>query len=110
MRSRAARRGEPSSTQIDKSLEKLADETKSEAVPKILGVHDGGITKRRKGGKQMTRRQRLRHEKGLELADRNQDKLQKKLATSRAQSKKIKERAVSCIDKMAHEYPLTLIS
>jgi len=66
-----------------------------------VGSKDGGIRKK-KPVKHMSRQQRLRHEKGLEMADRNLDRLEKKVAISRDKRKKIKERSVSDLFTAKH--------
>lgn len=48
----------------------------------------------------MTRQQRLRHERGIENAERNVDKLETKVAKSHVKGKRVKDRSVSrCVIK-----------
>jgi len=61
--------------------------------PKFLGVHNAGITKKKKT-KAMSRQQRLRQEKGMERADSNSDKLANKIAKSKGRAKAIDLRRV----------------
>ncbi|KAL9096820.1 MAG: hypothetical protein Q9165_000784 [Trypethelium subeluteriae] len=88
LRSRAARRDASPSLDTDKSLKNVEPPVETPQFhANVLGVRDGGITKKTKQNP-MSRQQRLRHQKGLERADRNVDKLDKKLATSVQKRKK----------------------
>ncbi|CAG5181050.1 uncharacterized protein ALTATR162_LOCUS9568 [Alternaria atra] len=99
--SRAARRAASPSLNLDKSAQKPANTTRdsaspsrpSQANPHALKAKDAGIQKRQKKDTKMTRAQRLRYQKGLERAEENMDKLEKKRAKSVGKSKKIVERA-----------------
>lgn len=90
--SRAARRAASPSLDLDKSITSI--KAPVEDKPKFLGAQNGGISKKKKA-KPMTRQQRLRHERGLERADANLSKLEKKVANSKDRNKKVKARAVS---------------
>ncbi|KAL1797920.1 hypothetical protein ACET3X_004526 [Alternaria dauci] len=99
--SRAARRAASPSLNLDKSAQKPANTTRdsaspsrpSQANPHALKAKDAGIQKKQKKDTKMTRAQRLRYQKGLERAEENMDKLEKKRAKSVGKSKKIIERA-----------------
>ncbi|CAN9198923.1 hypothetical protein CUC08_Gglean001460 [Alternaria sp. MG1] len=99
--SRAARRAASPSLNLDKSAQKPANTTRdsaspsrpSQANPHALKAKDAGIQKKQKKDTKMTRAQRLRYQKGLERAEENMDKLEKKRAKSVGKSKKIVERA-----------------
>ena len=89
------------SLNLDKSAQKPANTTRdsaspsrpSQANPHALKAKDAGIQKKQKKDTKMTRAQRLRYQKGLERAEENMDKLEKKRAKSVGKSKKIVERA-----------------
>ncbi|KAH7377771.1 Alb1-domain-containing protein [Pyrenochaeta sp. MPI-SDFR-AT-0127] len=97
--SRAARRAESPSINLDKSA-KPAHTTRDSASPSrpskinphALAAKDAGIQKKTKKGT-MTRAQRLRYQKGLERAEENAEKLELKRQKSLGSEKKIKERA-----------------
>ncbi|KAF1345772.1 Alb1-domain-containing protein [Delphinella strobiligena] len=90
-KSRAARRAASPSLDVDKSITSLkADPVDYKS--KTLGVQDGGISKK-KNQKRMTRAQRIRHEKGLERADRNVEVLHTKREKSIVKGKRTKDRA-----------------
>ncbi|KAB2108439.1 hypothetical protein AG0111_0g2698 [Alternaria gaisen] len=99
--SRAARRAASPSLNLDKSAQKPANTTRdsaspsrpSQANPHALKAKDAGIQKKQKKDTKMTRAQRLRYQKGLERAEENMDKLEKKRAKSVGKSKTIVERA-----------------
>ncbi|CAI9636963.1 hypothetical protein GT037_004085 [Alternaria burnsii] len=99
--SRAARRAASPSLNLDKSAQKPANTTRdsaspsrpSQANPHALKAKDAGIQKKQKKDTKMTRAQRLRYQRGLERAEENMDKLEKKRAKSVGKSKKIVERA-----------------
>ncbi|KAG9191269.1 hypothetical protein G6011_09357 [Alternaria panax] len=99
--SRAARRAASPSLNLDKSAQKPANTTRdsaspsrpSQANPHALKAKDAGIQKKQKNATKMTRAQWLRYQKGLERAEENMDKLEKKRAKSVGKSKKIVERA-----------------
>ncbi|KNG52777.1 ribosome biogenesis protein alb1 [Stemphylium lycopersici] len=61
--------------------------------PHALAAKDAGIQKRQKKTSTMTRAQRLRHQKGLERAEENMDKLANKRLKSLGKGKKVTERA-----------------
>jgi hypothetical protein len=98
--SRAARRAASPSLNLDKASAKPAHTTRDSASPSrpsqvnphALAAKDGGIRKKQNKGN-MTRAQRLRHQKGLERAEENSEKLALKRAKSRGKEQKIKERA-----------------
>ncbi|KAF1847179.1 uncharacterized protein K460DRAFT_276760 [Cucurbitaria berberidis CBS 394.84] len=97
--SRAARRAESPSINLDKSA-KPANNTRDSASPSrpskinphALAAKDAGIQKKQKKGT-MSRAQRLRQQKTLERAADNMDKLELKRMKSLGSEKKIKERA-----------------
>ena len=94
MRSRAAKRANPSSNELDKSLEALEAPTRDgKRKHDILGAQNAGISKKKKA-KPMSRQQRLRQQKGFEKADRNHDRLEKKVEISAVKKKRTKERSV----------------
>jgi hypothetical protein len=99
--SRAARRAVSPSLNLDKSAKKPAHTTRDSASPSrpsrvnphALAAKDAGIQKKQKKGSNMTRAQRLRYQKGLERAEENMEKLEKKRMKSVGREKKIKDRA-----------------
>ncbi|KAL9073283.1 MAG: hypothetical protein Q9157_004814 [Trypethelium eluteriae] len=98
LRSRAARRDASPSLNTDKSLKNVEPPVeKPQSQANVLGIRDEGITKKKKQ-KSMSRQQRLRHQKGLERADRNLDKLDRKLATSVQKKKKVNARRANWDD------------
>ncbi|KAI9687775.1 MAG: hypothetical protein M1822_001855 [Bathelium mastoideum] len=98
LRSRAARRGTSSSINTDKSLKDIEPPEETAHSPaNVLGIRDGGITKKWKQ-KNLSRQQRLRQEKGIERADRNQDKLGKRVASSVEKAKRVKARRANWDD------------
>jgi hypothetical protein len=98
--SRAARRAASPSLNLDKSAQKPSHTTRDSASPSrpdkinthALAAKDAGIQKKQKKGS-MTRAQRLRYQKGLERAEENMDKLEKKRMKSVGKQGLIKERA-----------------
>jgi hypothetical protein len=98
--SRAARRAASPSLNLDKAAQKPAHTTRDSASPSrpdkvnkhALAAKDAGIQKKQKKGT-MTRAQRLRYQKGLERAEENMEKLEKKRSKSLGKEKLIKERA-----------------
>jgi hypothetical protein len=98
--SRAARRAESPSLNLDKSAQKPAHTTRdsaspsrpSKANPHALAAKDAGIQKKQKKGN-MTRAQRVRYQKGLERAEENMDKLELKRMKSVGKVTVVKERA-----------------
>ncbi|RMZ71117.1 ribosome biogenesis alb1 [Pyrenophora seminiperda CCB06] len=99
--SRAARRAASPSLNLDKSAQKPAHTTRDSASPSrpsrvnthALAAKDAGIQKKQRKTGNMTRAQRLRYQKGLERAEDNMDKLEKKRMKSVDKEKKVKERA-----------------
>jgi hypothetical protein len=99
--SRAARRAVSPSLNLDKGAQKPAHTTRDSASPSrpskvnphALAAKDAGIQKKQKKGTNMTRAQRLRYQKGLERAEENMEKLEKKRIKSVGKEKTIKERA-----------------
>lgn len=98
--SRAARRAASPSLDLPKSAQKPAHTTRDSASPSrpssvnphALAAKDAGIQKRQKKGTNMTRAQRLRHQKGLERAEENMDKLANKRLKSLGKGRKVTER------------------
>jgi hypothetical protein len=99
--SRAARRAASPSIDLDKSLKPAAaPSTRDPASPSrpskskahALGTQNAGIQKKQKKGN-MTRAQRLRHEKGLERAAAVIDKQHVKIVKSLDKEKIVKERS-----------------
>ncbi|KAI4629307.1 uncharacterized protein J4E87_003571 [Alternaria ethzedia] len=99
--SRTARRAVSPSLNLDKAAQKPAHTTRDSASPSrpskvnphALAAKDAGIQKKRKKGTNMTRAQRLRYEKGLDRAEENMEKLEKKRMKSVGKEQKIKDRA-----------------
>jgi hypothetical protein len=56
-------------------------------------AQNAGIHKRQKKAKPLSRQQKLRQQRGLEHAERNIDKLEKKVADSKGRGKKIQARS-----------------
>lgn len=102
--SRAARRAASPSLDLDKSITSLKAPAES---PKALGVQNAGISKKQNAGKRMTRAQRMRHEKGVERADRNFDVHETKVIKSAARGKRVKERAVCFVGLIFPSIQLT---
>jgi hypothetical protein len=98
--SRAARRAHSPSLNLSKADQKPAQTVRSSTSPSrssklnthALAAKDAGIQKKQKKGT-MTRAQRLRYQKGLERAEENMEKLEKKREKSSGREKVIKERA-----------------
>ncbi|KAF2825545.1 hypothetical protein CC86DRAFT_323988 [Ophiobolus disseminans] len=95
--SRAARRAASPSIDLDKKLKQTTRDSASpsrpsQAKPHALAAQNAGIQKKSKKGN-MTRAQRLRHQKGLERAADNLDKMQVKVVKSLGKELKVKERA-----------------
>ena len=67
-------------------------EDATEYSPWLHNAQNAGISKKKKT-KQLSRQQKLRQQKGLEHGERNNAKLEKKVADSKKQSRKIQERA-----------------
>ena len=103
LRSRAARRGTSPSIDTDKTLKAVEPPVETvQLQTNVLGLRNGGITKK-KTQKPMSRQQRLRQQKALERADRNIDKLDRKVATSVQKEKRVKARRVcypDCMDAL----------
>lgn len=64
----------------------------TEYKPWLHTVQNAGVTKRKKA-KQLTRQQKVRQQRALEKADAVVDKLDRKVANSKARSKKVQARA-----------------
>jgi len=92
--SRAARREASPSAGIDRSLENASGAEDDKLSKKFLSPHAGGISKKKKS-KAMTRQQRVRHERGMERAEADMDKLATKVTKSHKRARNIKSRAVS---------------
>ena len=96
VRSRASRRAaEP----VDKNLEpetKYSSYEADDAKPDVLAARQSGNISKRKT-KTLTRKQRLRKEKGIERAFAVNDQLEVKSGRNKASTKNIKDRAVSYI-------------
>jgi len=92
LRSRAARRGEepPAKDLVAKKTAAPAEET--DYKPWLHSAQNAGISKKPKA-KQLTRQQKVRQQKALEKADANVDKLERKVADSKARAKRVKARA-----------------
>ncbi|KAF2087821.1 hypothetical protein K490DRAFT_65100 [Saccharata proteae CBS 121410] len=96
-RSRAARRAESPSLNLDKSILEDASSLPSskkgqaQAHPSVLAAQNAGISKKNKG-KHMTHQQRMRQEKALERADANMDKLEKKREKSMQGARRVQSR------------------
>lgn len=97
MHSRAARRAASPSIDLDKKLKQTTRDSASpsrpsQVKPHALAAQNAGIQKKAKKGN-MTRAQRLRHQKGLERAADILDKRQVKVVKSLGKEKNIKERS-----------------
>ncbi|KAF1832621.1 hypothetical protein BDW02DRAFT_570807 [Decorospora gaudefroyi] len=97
MHSRAARRAASPSLNLDKKPTHTSPSSTSPSRPSTINPHalaakDAGIQKKQKKSA-MTRAQRLRYQKGLERAEENMDKLEKKRLRSVGKEKVVKERA-----------------
>jgi hypothetical protein len=82
---------------LDKKLKQTTRDSASPSRPAqtkhhALAAQNAGIQKKAKKGN-MTRAQRLRHQKGLERAADNLDKMQVKVVKSLGKEKNIKERS-----------------
>lgn len=100
--SRAARRAASPSIDLDKKLKQTTRDSASpsrpsQAKPHALAAQHAGIQKKQKKGN-MTRAQRMRHEKGLERAAAVMDKRQVKVVKSLGKQTNIKERAMGWED------------
>ena len=97
MHSRAARRAASPSIDLDKKLKQTTRDSASpsrpsQAKPHALAAQNAGIQKKSKKGN-MTRAQRLRHQKGLERAADNLDKMEVKVVKSLGKERKVKDRS-----------------
>lgn len=95
--SRAARRAASPSIDLDKKLKTTTRDSASpsrpsQAKPHALAAQNAGIQKKNKKSN-MTRAQRMRHEKGLERAAAVLDKREVKVVKSIGKEKVVKERA-----------------
>ncbi|KAH4153895.1 hypothetical protein HBI55_209450 [Parastagonospora nodorum] len=95
--SRAARRAASPSIDLEKKLKQTTRDSTSpsrpsQVKPHALAAQNGGIQKKQKKGN-MTRAQRLRHQKGLERAADVMDKRQVKVVKSLGKERNIKERS-----------------
>ncbi|KAK5122172.1 hypothetical protein LTR85_004418 [Meristemomyces frigidus] len=88
-RSRAARRGE---SPPPKELAVKAPAEETDYKPWLHNAQGAGISKKKKA-KQLTRQQKERQQRALERADVLVDKHERKVADSKARSKKIQARA-----------------
>ena len=86
---RAARRKTTSPPPPSLAVKSAADESTEQ--PWLYHAQNAGITKRKRRH-QKSRQQRLRRERGLEQADRNIDKLEKKVADSKTRGRKARDR------------------
>ncbi|KAH8725750.1 Alb1-domain-containing protein [Phaeosphaeriaceae sp. PMI808] len=99
--SRAARRASSPSLNLDKTLKtKPTRDSASPSRPSqakhhtVLATnHNGGIQKKSSNKNNMTRAQRLRHQKGLERAADNLDKMQVRVVKSLGKEQVIKGRS-----------------
>lgn len=87
--SRAARRGNDTTA----DLRRTARVEETEYKPWLHNAQNAGIGKKKKG-KRLTHGQRVRQQKGLDNAERNMDKMEKKVANSKQRGKKVKARRV----------------
>lgn len=93
--SRAARRGN-SPSDADKSLESVPRVEVPTKPSSVLAVHaNAGISKKKSKGKNVTRAQRLRQQKGIERAETVMDQLESKVAKSVGRAKSISARKVT---------------
>ncbi|KAF2964455.1 hypothetical protein GQX73_g9109 [Xylaria multiplex] len=92
--SRAARRATSPSIDTDKSLKNVQPPPKSaDHRPSVLAIHHGaGISKKQKTGRAMSSKARKRFEKAQDRAVANMDRLEKKVALSKGQSRAIQGR------------------
>ncbi|KAH7384097.1 Alb1-domain-containing protein [Phaeosphaeria sp. MPI-PUGE-AT-0046c] len=95
--SRAARRAASPSIDLDKKLKQTTRDSASpsrpaQIKPHALAAQNAGIQKKSKKGN-MTRAQRMRHQKGLERAADVLDKRQVKVVKSLGKEKNIKDRS-----------------
>lgn len=95
--SRAARRAASPSIDLDKKLKQTTRDSASPSLPSqtkphTLAAQNAGIQKKNKKGS-MTRAQRLRHQKGLERAADNLDKMEVKVGKSLGKERTVKERS-----------------
>ncbi|KAK0332814.1 hypothetical protein LTR91_008356 [Friedmanniomyces endolithicus] len=88
-RSRAARRG-ASPPAKDSAVKPSAKET--DYKPWLHNAQNAGITKKQKA-KPLKRQQKVRQQRAMEKADAVVDKLERKVADSKARSKRIQSRA-----------------
>lgn len=95
--SRAARRAASPSIDLDKKLKQTTRDSTSPSRPSQVKPHallaqNAGIQKKNRKGN-MTRAQRLRHQKGLERAADNLDKMEVKVVKSFSKENTVKERS-----------------
>lgn len=96
MHSRAARRG-ASPPSKDLLAAKAPEKEEKEYKPWLHGAQNAGIQKKQKK-KQLTRAQKLRQQKGLDRAEADLDKLEKKVVESKKRAARIQNRAVDWED------------
>ncbi|KAJ5620320.1 hypothetical protein N7510_004304 [Penicillium lagena] len=98
--SRAARRAASPSLDLDKSLKTLPRaESPTVQRPSVLSERaNSGVQKRQKKGKNMTKAQRLRQQKGLERAEAVVDQMEVKLTKSANRQKTINSRRAAWED------------
>ncbi|KAI0533258.1 Alb1-domain-containing protein [Xylaria digitata] len=94
LHSRAARRVTSPSIDTDKSLKNVQPPPKSaDHRPSVLAIHHGaGVSKKQKTGRAMSSKARKRFEKAQDRAVANMDRLEKKVALSKVQSRAIQGR------------------
>ncbi|KAI9759197.1 MAG: hypothetical protein M4579_002484 [Chaenotheca gracillima] len=102
--SRAARRASSPSLNLDKSITTAkapGSESTSTQRPSVLAIHrNAGVSKKRNSAasNRLSTKQRQRREKGIERAELNGAKLEKKLETSLGKGKAVKERSAAWED------------
>ncbi|KAI9792645.1 MAG: hypothetical protein M1835_007706 [Candelina submexicana] len=94
IRSRSAKRASSPSLNLDKSLKSAKPPPSSSNYrPSVLSAHhDGGISKKSKKAKPISRQRRLRQEKGIERAEAVMGKTEKKVIKSIGKQRVIKSR------------------
>ncbi|KAI0422246.1 Alb1-domain-containing protein [Xylaria grammica] len=94
LHSRAARRATSPSIDTDKSLKNVQPPPESvDNRPSIFAIHRGaGVSKKQKSGRAMSSKARKRYEKAQDRAVANMDRLEKKVALSKGQSRTIQGR------------------
>ncbi|KAI9375239.1 Alb1-domain-containing protein [Aspergillus egyptiacus] len=92
--SRAARRAESPSLDLDKSLTSLPRAEKTELYRESILADraNAGVSKKQSKPKAKSRAQRLRQQKGMDRAEATLDRLEKKVAKSENRAKTVKSR------------------